>query len=139
MRHLKSYKLFETNTEEFATEQELQNIEDILLPIEDSGYSVDIFKNIGGQEEELESDGQIAKIYIELKGEEEFITKPFMVSEDMIETIDRLIDYINQTNYIIDIDCIFMASGYLGARDWSKVRELNHEIDYIKILIEYID
>ncbi len=122
---------------EFATEEELDTIEDILLPISDLGFSVEIHKNVMGQNEELEADSEIARIYIEMKDDE--WTKPYIITDDMIEVIDRLVEYINQTNYVIDIDCIFKGSGYLSARDWSKVREINHEIDYIKIMIEYVD
>jgi len=122
---------------EFATEEELDTIEDILLPIQDLGFSVEIHKNVMGQNAELEADSEIARIYIEMKDDE--WTKPYIITDDMIEAIDRLVEYINQTNYVIDIDCIFQGSGYLSARDWSKVREINHEIDYIKIMIEYVD
>ncbi len=159
MRYLKSYKLFESVSSkdieidindifsnisesvdnEFATEEELDTIEDILLPISDLGFSVEIHKNVMGQNEELETDSEVARIYIEKKDENEEWTNPYFITEDIIETIDRLVDYISQTNYVIDIDCIFQGSGYLGARDWSKVRELDHEIDYIKITIEYVD
>jgi hypothetical protein len=157
MRYLKSYKLFESVSSkdieidindifsnisesvdnEFATEEELDTIEDILLPISDLGFSVEIHKNVMGQNEELEADSEIARIYIEMKDDE--FGKPYMITEDMIETIDRLFDYVDAQGYKIDIDCIFQSSGYLGARDWSRVREINHEIDYIKIMIEYVD
>ncbi len=122
---------------EFATEEELDTIEDILLPISDLGFSVEIHKNVMGQNEELEADSEIARIYIEMKDDE--WTKPYIITEDMIEVIDRLCDYVDAQGYKIDIDCIFQGSGYLSARDWSKVREINHEIDYIKIMIEYVD
>ena len=157
MRYLKSYKLFESVSSkdiemdindifsdisesvdnEFATEEELDTIEDILLPIQDLGFSVEIHKNVMGQNEELEADSEIARIYIEMKDDE--WTKPYIITEDMIEVIDRLCDYVDNQGYVIDIDCIFQGSGYLSARDWSKVREINHEIDYIKIMIEYVD
>ncbi len=144
MKWLKKWLQFESvsskdTTEEFATEEELDTIEDILLPISDLGFSVEIHKNVMGQNEELETDSEVARIYIEKKDENEEWTNPYFITEDIIETIDRLVDYISQTNYVIDIDCIFQGSGYLGARDWSKVREINHEIDYIKIMIEYVD
>ena len=122
---------------EFATEEELDTIEDILLPISDLGFYVEIHKNVMGQNEELEKDSEIARIYIEMKDDE--LTKPYIITEDMIEVIDRLCDYVDAQGYVIDIDCIFKGSGYLSARDWSKVREINHEIDYIKIMIEYVD
>ena len=127
---------------EFATEDQLDTIEDILLPISDLGFSVEIHKNVMGQNEELESDSEIARIYIEMK-DNEFIgikkQKPYIITEDMIEVIDRLSDYVDNQGYIIDIDFIFICSVYLSAHDWSKVREINHEIDYIKITIEYVD
>ena len=122
---------------EFATEEQLDTVEDILLPISDLGFSVEIHKNVMGQNEELENDSEIARIYIEMKDDE--WTKPYIVTEDMIEVIDRLCDYVDNQGYVIDIDCIFKGSGYLSAHDWSKVREINHEIDYIKIMIEYVD
>jgi hypothetical protein len=122
---------------EFATEEQLDTVEDILLPISDLGFSVEIHKNVMGQNEELEIDSEIARIYIEMKDDE--WTKPYIITEDMIEVIDRLCDYVDAQGYVIDIDCIFKGSGYLSAHDWSKVREINHEIDYIKIMIEYVD
>jgi len=122
---------------EFATEEQLDTVEDILLPISDLGFSVEIHKNVMGQSEELENDSEIARIYIEMKDDE--WTKPYIITEDMIEVIDRLCDYVDAQGYVIDIDCIFKGSGYLSAHDWSKVREINHEIDYIKITIEYVD
>lgn len=144
MRYLKSYKLFESvsSNGEFATEQQLDTIEDILLPINDAGFSVEIHKNIGGQNEELETDSEIARIYIEKKdpnGTEYDGTIPYRITDDIKETINRLIDYVDSEGYVTDIDCIFQGSGYLGARDWSKVDEIDIEIDYIKITIEYVD
>lgn len=154
MRYIKTYsKLFESN--DFATSDELDNIEEILLDIKDSDFSVEIHKNTGGENEHLESESEIARIYIEKFAvygfsQEERECK-YSPSKEFISTLQHLVSYVTEIGYNIEIesiddshiiDRISSEDGELNDSDvsvFSKYELENQPINYIKIIITYKD
>jgi hypothetical protein len=154
MRYLKTYnKLFESN--EFATSDELSTIEDILLDIKDLDFSVEIHKNIGGENEELESESEVCRVYIEKfdvygfsEDERECEYSP---SKEFISTLQHLVSYVREIDYNIEIESIHNSSvidrvssenSELSDKDVSVFSryELNGTpISYVKITITYKD
>lgn len=154
MRYLKTYnKLFESN--DFATSDELSTIEDILLDIEDLDFRVEIHKNIGGENEELEAESEVCRVYIEKfavygfsEDERECEYSP---SKEFISTLQHLVSYVREIDYNIEIESIHNSSvidrvssenSELSDKDVSVFSryELNGTpISYIKITITYKD
>ena len=154
MRYLKTYnKLFESS--EFATSDELSTIEDILLDIKDLDFSVEIHKNIGGENEELESESEVCRVYIEKfavygfsEDERECEYSP---SKEFISTLQHLVSYVREIDYNIEIESIHNSSvidrvssenSELSDKDVSVFSryELNGTpISYVKITITYKD
>ena len=154
MRYLKTYnKLFESN--EFATSDELSTIEDILLDIKDLDFSVEIHKNIGGENEELEGESEVCRVYIEKfavygfsEDERECEYSP---SKEFISTLQHLVSYVREIDYNIEIESIHNSSvidrvssenSELSDKDVSVFSryELNGTpISYMKITIAYKD
>ena len=154
MKHIKTYnKLFESN--EFATSDELSTIDDILLDIKDLDFRVEIHKNIGGENEELESESEVCRVYIEKfavygfsEDERECEYSP---SKEFISTLQHLVSYVREIDYNIEIESIHNSSvidrvssenSELSDKDVSVFSryELNGTpISYIKITITYKD
>ena len=154
MRYLKTYnKLFESS--EFATSDELSTIEDILLDIKDLDFSVEIHKNIGGENEELEGESEVCRVYIEKfavygfsEDERECEYSP---SKEFISTLQHLVSYVREIDYNIEIESIHNSSvidrvssenSELSDKDVSVFSryELNGTpISYMKITIAYKD
>lgn len=154
MRYLKTYnKLFESS--EFATSDELSTIEDILLDIKDLDFSVEIHKNIGGENEELEGESEVCRVYIEKfavygfsEDERECEYSP---SKEFISTLQHLVSYVREIDYNIEIESIHNSSvidrvssenSELSDKDVSVFSryELNGTpISYVKITITYKD
>jgi len=151
MRYLKTYsKLFESN--EFATSDELNNIEEILLDIKDLDFSVEIHKNIGGENEELELESEVCRIYIEQFAVYGFSQEEreceYYPSKEFISTLQHLTSYVNEIGYNIEIESIHNSS--VIDRVSSEKSEINDTdllvfeyksapISYIKITITYKD
>lgn len=151
MRYLKTYrKLFESS--EFATADELDNIEEILFNIKDLDFDVEIHKNVGGEDEELESESEIARVYIE-----QFDTYGFELekreckyypSKEFISTLQHLVSYVSEIGYNIEIESIDDSS--VIDRVSSEDKDISDDdllvfeyksapISYIKIIITYKD
>ena len=157
MKYLKTYsKLFESN--EFATSDELNNIEEILLDIKDLDLSVEIHKNIGGENEELEGESEVCRVYIEKFAvgiiptvygfSQEEIECEYYPSKEFISTLQHLVSYVAEIGYYIEIESIHNSS--VIDRVSSENSEINDTdllvfeyksapINYIKITITYKD
>jgi hypothetical protein len=151
MRYLKTYnKLFESN--EFATSDELSTIEDILLDIKDLDFSVEIHKNIGGENEELESESEVCRVYIEKFDTYGFSDEPrevkYYPTDEFVLALQHLISYVDK-NYDIEIEsiCDSQCIDHLSSKsedglienDVRIIGDYKAPIDYIKIIISYKD
>ena len=151
MRYLKTYnKLFESN--EFATSDELSTIEEILLDIEDLDFRVEIHKNIGGENEELESESEVCRVYIEKFAvygfSEEERECEYYPSKEFISTLQHLVSYVTEVGYNIEIESIHNSSvidrvssedGVVNDTDILVFEYKSAPISYIKIIITYKD
>lgn len=159
MRYLKTYnKLFESD--EFATSDELDNIEEILLNIEDLNLYVEIHKNVGGENEELESESEIARVYIEKSNEFDFTPEErefgryspdenaYFPNKEFISTLQHLTSYVTEIGYNIEIESVHRS--HIIDRVSSEDNEISDDdllvfeykaapISYIKIIITYKD
>jgi len=145
MKYLKKYKIFESD--EFATTDELDTIEEILLDIKDLDLFVDVNKNIGGENEELESESEIARIYIE-NYDSNGDPVEYYPNKDFIFTLQHLVSYVIGIGYNIEIESIHNSSiidrvssedGVVNDTDILVFEYKSAPISYIKIIITYKD
>jgi hypothetical protein len=151
MRYLKTYnKLFESS--EFATSDELSTIEDILLDIKDLDFRVEIHKNIGGENEELEGESEVCRVYIEKFAVYGFSDEPrevkYYPTDEFVLALQHLISYVDK-NYDIEIEsiCDSQCIDHLSSKsedglienDVRIIGDYKAPIDYIKIIISYKD
>ena len=135
MRHLKTYKIFESD----SNKEMLDNIEDIFREIEDLGFKVEY--NRGGV-------GEVTSIYIEKFdvygfSQEERECK-YYPTEEFVLALQHLISYVSQ-DYDIEIEsiCDSQCIDHLSSKsedglienDARIIGDYKAPIDYIKIII----
>ena len=135
MRYLKTYKIFEDN----SNKEVLDNIEDIFREIEDLGFKVEY--NRGGV-------GEVTRIYIEKFAvygfsQEERECK-YHPTEEFVLALQHLISYVSQDYDIeIEIICDSQCIDHLSSKsedglienDVRIIGDYKTPIDYIKIII----
>ena len=139
MRYLKTYKIFESD----SNKEILDNIEDIFREIEDLGFKVEY--NRGGV-------GEVTRIYIEKFAvygfsQEERECK-YYPSEEFVLALQHLISYVSQ-DYDIEIEsiCDSQCIDHLSSKsedglienDVRIIGDYEAPIDYIKIVISQKD
>jgi hypothetical protein len=139
MKHLKTYKLFESN----SNKELLDNIEDIFREIEDLGFKVEY--NRGGV-------GEVTRIYIEKFAvygfsQEERECK-YYPTDEFVLTLQHLISYVSE-DYNIEIEsiCDSQCIDHLSSKsedglienDVRIIGDYKAPIDYIKIVISNKD
>ena len=139
MRYLKTYKIFEDN----SNKEVLDNIEDIFREIEDLGFKVEY--NRGGV-------GELTRIYIEKFdvygfSQEERECK-YYPTEEFVLALQHLISYVSQ-DYDIEIEsiCDSQCIDHLSSKsedglienDVRIIGDYKAPIDYIKIVISQKD
>jgi hypothetical protein len=139
MRYLKTYKIFEDN----SNKEVLDNIEDIFREIEDLGFKVEY--NRGGVDE-------VTRIYIEKFAvygfsQEERECK-YYPTEEFVLALQHLISYVSQ-DYDIEIEsiCDSQCIDHLSSKsedglienDVRIIGDYKAPIDYIKIVISQKD
>ena len=139
MRYLKTYKIFEDN----SNKEVLDNIEDIFREIEDLGFKVEY--NRGGV-------GEVTRIYIEKFAvygfsQEERECK-YYPTEEFVLALQHLISYVSQ-DYDIEIEsiCNSQCIDHLSSKsedglienDATIIGNYKVPIDYIKIVISNKD
>lgn len=135
MKHLKTYKIFESN----SSKEFLNNIEDIFREIEDLGFKVEY--NRGGV-------GEVTRIYIEKFdvygfSQEERECK-YYPTDEFVLALQHLISYVSQ-DYDIEIEsiCDSQCIDHLSSKsedglienDVRIIGDYKAPIDYIKIII----
>lgn len=135
MKHLKTYKIFESN----SSKEFLNNIEDIFREIEDLGFKVEY--NRGGV-------GEVTRIYIEKFdvygfSQEERECK-YYPTDEFVLALQHLISYVDQ-DYDIEIEsiCDSQCIDHLSSKsedglienDARIIGDYKAPIDYIKIII----
>ena len=135
MRHLKTYKIFESD----SNKEMLDNIEDIFREIEDLGFKVEY--NRGGV-------GEVTRIYIEKFdvygfSQEERECK-YYPTDEFVLALQHLISYVSQ-DYDIEIEsiCDSQCIDHLSSKsedglienDVRIIGDYKAPIDYIKIII----
>ena len=139
MKHLKTYKIFESD----SNKEMLDNIEDIFREIEDLGFKVEY--NRGGV-------GEVTRIYIEKFvvygfSQEERECK-YHPTEEFVLALQHLISYVSQ-DYDIEIEsiCDSQCIDHLSSKsedglienDVTIIGNYKVPIDYIKIVISNKD
>ena len=142
MKHLKTYKLFESN----SNKEVLDNIEEIFREIEDLGFKVESHKNIDGSDEGMESEDEVMRIWIEKFdvygfSQEERECK-YYPTDEFVSALLHLISYVSESNLdyrieIVDdsqvVDVVSTESEIENMINWE------YPIDYIKIIVSYRD
>ena len=139
MKHLKKYKIFESD----SNREMLHNIEDIFREIEDIGFKVEY--NRGGV-------GEVTRIYIEKFDTYGFSDEPrplpYIPSQEFVLALQHLISYVSQ-DYDIEIEsiCDSQRIDHLSSKsedglienDATIIGNYKAPIDYIKIVISNKD
>lgn len=127
MKHLKTYKIYESN------EEVLNNIEEIFREIEDIGFTVEY--NKGGVDELL-------KIYIEKFDTYGFSDEKrdvkYYPTQEFVNAFLHLISYVNESDldYRIEVlDDSEVIDVISNETDVESIINLNFPIDYIKVII----
>lgn len=157
MKYLKKYRIFESNEHRFATSDELNTIEDILLGIKDQDYEVEIHRNVNGDNPKLEEESEVCRIYIEKFAIFGFSPErrecSFIPDEEFLSVLQHLVTYVQEIGYDIVIESVLNSEvkdklsseeGELTDRDVFLKFGLSNEyykkrIDYLKIIISYKD
>ena len=142
MKYLKTYKLFESN----SNKEILDNIEEIFREIEDLGFKVESHKNIDGSDEGMESDDELMRIYIERFdvygfSDEEREVK-YYPTQEFVDSLLHLISYVNECDfeYRIEIhDNSEVVDTISTNEEVEGLVKFNAPIDYLKIIISYKD
>ncbi len=142
MKYLKTYKLFESN----SNKEILDNIEEIFREIEDLGFKVESHKNIDGSDEGMESDDELMRIWIEKFdiygfGEEPRDVK-YYPTQEFVDALLHLISYVNECDfeYRIEIhDNGEVVDTISTNEEVEGLVKFNAPIDYLKIIISYKD
>jgi hypothetical protein len=85
MRYLKSYKIFESHTDDI-----IENVKDILLPINDMGYNVSVNHYI--------INGDTNQLIIRVVT---YVDKPLLITDEIKEEFIRMKDYLHSEGYTI--------------------------------------
>lgn len=142
MRYLKTYKIFEDN----SNKELLDNIEDIFREIEDLGFKVESHKNIDGSDEMMESDDEVMRIWIEKFdvygfSQEERECK-YHPTEEFVDALLHLTSYVSESNLDYRIEIIDNSQVVDVVSSESEIENMTkwkNPIDYIKIIITYKD
>jgi hypothetical protein len=142
MKYLKLFESFDDELKFTKNELELvEDIEDILLPIKDDGFSISI--TTPKTDNTTSSDGFL-RIYIEKASfidEEEyyFETEPYNPTDTFVPTLKHLLSFLEGLGYKCSIDLIsnsVIHDDFNENDDIIKqLSELNQTIDYIRIII----
>lgn len=140
MKYLKTYKLFESN----SNKEVLDNIEEIFREIEDLGFKVESYKNIDGSDEGMESDDEVMRIWIEKFdtygfSDEERECKYYPTGE-FVGALLHLTSYVTESNleYRIEIHDDSQVVDVVSSDDEiENMINWEYPIDYIKIIISY--
>ena len=101
MKHLKSYKFFESviagQKDEFSNQSILSDVEDILLELEDMGIECRMWTNDyrGGVDKVNQSD-KLYRLDIEINYDNDDFTKEYEIKNTVKSVVDRLKDYFKE-------------------------------------------
>jgi hypothetical protein len=83
VKHIKTYKLFESHTDDI-----IENVKDILLPINDMGYNVSVNHYI--------LNGDTNQLIIRVVT---YVDKPLLITDEVKEEFIRMKDYLQSEGY----------------------------------------
>ena len=146
MKHLKGYKVFESHPDKSF----FDNISDILEPISDDGFYVEIHNN-NGDNDLMESEGEFVRVYIERPDNSgdfftfntnttrETLTKPYVTNNIILDSIQHLLSYVLESNYKLILEA--MSESHIVARE--EYPDSKYDLDGIflflsKSSIDYI-
>ena len=85
MKWIKTYKLFESNTDDV-----IQTVKDILLPISDMGYEISVDEGIYYKQF---SDSELVIRVVT------YVDKPLLITDEVKDEFIRMKDYLNSEGY----------------------------------------
>jgi hypothetical protein len=101
MKHLKSYKFFESviagQKDEFSNQSILSDVEDILLELEDMGIECRMWTNDyrGGVDKVNQSD-KLYRLDVEINYDNDDLSKEYEIKNSVDSVINRLKDYFKE-------------------------------------------
>jgi len=130
MKYLKSFN------ESFNEESDLiSDIEDILLPIGDEGFDIDINKNLNSSDEFMESEGELTRFYVE-KAVSPLETKPYKPTDTFIDTFEHLVSYLEERGYDCSMELVGDNGGTISENDCVAYSEFSEDCMSVKELLD---
>lgn len=130
MKYLKSFN------ESFNEESDLiSDIEDIIIPIKDDGFNIDINKNLNSSDEFMESEGELVRFYVEL-AVNELETKSYKPTDTFIDTFDHLVSYLKEKGYDCSMELVGDNGGTISENDCVAYSEFSEDCMSVKELLD---
>lgn len=130
MKYLKSFN--ESFNEEFDL---ISDIEDILLPIKDEGFNIDISKNLNSSNDFMESEGELTRFYVE-KTVSPLETKPYKPTDTFTDTFEHLVSYLKERGYDYSMELVGDNGGTISENDCVAYSEFEEDDMSVKELLD---
>jgi hypothetical protein len=100
MKHLKSYKFFESviagQKDEFSNQSILSDVEDILLELEDMGIECRMWTNDYSGVDKVNQSDKLYRLDVEINYDNDDFTKEYEIKNTVKSVVDRLKDYFKE-------------------------------------------
>ena len=132
MKYLKSFNESFDNSEELNF---FSDVEDILLEIKDEDFDVNISKNINSSDEFMESEGELARIYIE-KSLNDIETKPYKPTDTFISSLQHLLSLSKENGYDCSMELVGESGGTISENECVAYSEFEEDDMTVEELLD---
>lgn len=132
MKYIKSYTeslrdLIDYKDDLYKKESDfIEEVEDIILPIKDEGFDIDVNKNERSSDEFMESEGELIRFYIE-KSVNDIETKSYHPTEEFIDTFNHLVSFIKENNYTCSMELVGEGGGTISENECVAYSEFGED------------
>jgi len=109
MKYIKYFRESFTDLIDYKNEELefFKDVEDILLPIEDEDFSVQINKNENPDDDDdiMEAEGELVRIYVE-RVVNDLETKPYIPTDLFVECFEHLVSLSKERGYTCSMDIV---------------------------------
>ena len=141
MKYIKSYTeslrdLIDYKDDLYKKESDfIEEVEDIILPIKDEGFDIDVNKNERSSDEFMESEGEIIRFYIE-KAVDDIETKSYHPTEEFIDTLSHLVSFIEENEYTCSMELVGENGGTISENECIAYSEFSEDDMTVEELLD---
>jgi len=134
---MKYIKYFRESFTDYKNEELefFKDVEDILLPIEDEDFSVQINKNEDSSDELMESEGELIRIYVE-KSINDLETESYRTSDIFIQTFNQLLSFSQEKGYDCSMELVGENGGTISENECIAYSEFSEDDMTIEELLD---